>query len=286
MSDDILKIASLITEDPDIFDDYQEKFAENTTLDEEVFGDIVGILKQIAEKSGLVLDHRRLKVKFNPAGLTIKNIYLNCVDPQKKKELVARVADTTGDDNIKHNFSKNLRVNYYLAINREFADRVREELNLEVTHQSTNPEDGHDPSELMPMATFTQPSVTAEEPEEEFEDPMGAEPEGGPEPTEQMPPEDDMGMGMGGGLGGGGFGEPMGDLEGDLEGGEEDLEGGEGADPELGPFGVEEPGEEGQEEEAEAAPPPEEGEEKDMLSFENVQRIADLLTEDPDVFIT
>lgn len=279
MSDDILKIASLITEDPDIFDEYQEKFQEHTTLDEEIFGDIVGILKQVADDNGLTLDHRRLKVKFNPAGLTIKNIYLNSSDPNKKRELIANVAEITGDENIKNNFNKNLRTNLYLAINREFADRVREELNLEVTHQSNEPVEGEDPSEIMPMATFTQPAVRAEQPEEEIEPPSGPEPDAGPEGEPMPGPEEDFGLGGLGGMGGMG-GPPM-----DFGAEEEVPEELGGEEPEVGPFGVEEPSGEAPEgeEEVEEAPPPEEGEEDTMLAFEDIQGIADLLTEDPDI---
>ena len=276
MSADIQKIATLITEDPDIFDDYQEKFKEHTTLDAEIFGDIVGILKQVAEENGLILNYDRLKVRFNPAGLTIKNIYLDYTNPSKKRDLIAQVAEVTGDDNIKNNFNENLRNNLYLAINRAFADRVREELNLEVTHQSTEPKEGENSSEIMPMVTFTQPAVRAEEPEEEIEPPSGAEPEGGPEGV--LPgPEEDMGLG---GMGGGGMGPMGGPMDMGLEGEEGAEEGLEGAEPEVGPFGVEEPAEEAPEGEEEA-PPPEEDEE---LSFEGIQRIARMLTDDPDIF--
>lgn len=282
MSDFIKKIAKVLTEDPDIFSNYQEKFRSNTVLDEEIYGEIVGILKDVAQKNGLQLDHRRIKVKFNPAGLTIKNIRLECPDSRTKRELAMRVAEITGDDNIKHTFNKNLRVNLYNAINKEFADRVREELNLEVTHQSLDPENAKDPSEIMPMATFTQPAVTAEKPEEEMDlaGPTGAEPEGGPEVPEE--PGAEMGV-PGPSMGGMPLG---GDLGGDLEAPEElqnPEEGEEGEvdekDIEMGPFGIEEP-----ESEGEKAPPPEEGEEEDMISFENIQRVADLLTDDPDLF--
>jgi hypothetical protein len=289
MSDSVKGIARLLTEDPDIFSDYQAKFSEHTVLDEEIYGDIVGILKDVAEKNGLILDHTRLKVKFNPAGISIQNIHLEAPDPRVKRDLIARVAEVTGDDNIKHTFNKNLRVNLYNAINKEFADRVREELNLEVTHQSTDPDMATNSSEVLPMATFAQPAVTAEKPEEEMDmaGPMGAEPEGGPEAP--APEGEAMGMGMGGmggmgGLGGGGMG-PMGDLGGLEEppSPEEGPEGGPGMEePEAGPFGVEPPEED--EGEAEEAPPLKPGEEDEMLSFENVQRIADMLTEDPDIF--
>ena len=284
MSDSVKGIARLLTEDPDVFSDYQAKFNEHTVLDEEIYGEIVGILKDVAEKNGLILDHSRLKVKFNPAGISIQNIHLEAPDPRVKRDLINRVAEVTGDDNIKHTFNKNLRVNLYNAINKEFADRVREELNLEVTHQATDPEMARNSSEVLPMATFAQPAVTAEKPEEEMDmaGPMGAEPEGGPEAPA---PAGDMGMGgmgmggMGGGMGGMG---PMGDLEG-LEEPPSPEEGPEGAagaeDPEAGPFGVEPP-----EEEAEEAPPPKPGEEDDMLSFESIQRIANMITEDPDIF--
>jgi hypothetical protein len=286
MSDSVKGIAKLLTEDPDVFSDYQQKFSENTVLDEDVYGEIVGILKDVAEKNGLILDHSRLKVRFNPAGISIKNIYLDCPDPRTKRDLANRVAEVTGDDNIKHTFNKNLRVNLYNAINREFADRVREELNLEVTHQSLDPEGSADPSEVTPMATFTQPAVTAEKPEEEMDmgEPMGAEPEGGPEmpaPEGEM----DMGMGgMGGGMGGMGMGGDLGGLE-EPPSGEEALEGDAGAEePEAGPFGVEPPAAGEGEEEAEEAPPLKPGEEEELVSFESISRIANLLTEDPDIF--
>lgn len=280
MSDYIKNIAKILTEDPDVFSKYEEKFEENTVLDEEVYGEIVGILKSVAKKNGLILDHTKLKVKFNPAGLTIKDIYLDCPDPRTKRDLAKRVAKITGDDNVKHTFNKNLRINLYNAINREFADKVREELNLEVTHQARDPENAENSSEVLPMSTFTQPAVTAEKPEEEFElrEPSEPEPEGGPETSE---PEPEMGMGN---IGMGGM-PPMGDIGGmeDMEasGGEEEAE--ELEEPEIGEFGLEPPGEE---EEAEEAPPPEPEEEDEMISFENVSRVANILTEDPDIFIS
>ena len=105
-------------------------------------------------------------------------------------------------------------------------------------------------------------------------EPTGPEPMGGPEP---MAPEEDMGMGMGGGgLGGdlGGLPEPPSD---ELEPPE-----GEGEEePEVGPFGVEAPeGEEGEEE----APAEDEGGEEELPAFESIDRIANMLTEDPDIF--
>jgi hypothetical protein len=272
MSDSVKRIARLITEDPDVFSVYQDKFRDHTVLDAEVFGEIVGILQDVAANNGLVLDRSKLKVRFNPAGISIKNIYLDSPDSATKRDLAHRIATITGDDNIKHTFSKNLKVNLYQAISGEFADRVREELNLEVTHQSRDPGDADDPSTILPMATFTQPAVTAEAPEEEFDmgEPMGAEPEGGPMP---MAPEEGMPP-----MGGGDLGGPMG---GEPELPNEELpppEGEEGEEPEAGPFGIEPPeGEEG----AEEAPPPEEEEEPPM---EGIERIAQMLTEDPDMF--
>jgi hypothetical protein len=278
--EDVDRIASVITEDPDIFTKYSDTFNQNTVLDEETYGEIVGILKDVAKQNGLILNHRKLKIRFNPAGLTIKNIDLDCPDAHTKRELAKRVAAITGDDNIKHTFNKNLKVNLYNAINREFSDRVREELNLEVTHQTVEANDPLSAPGVLPMATFTQPAVRAEKPEEELEDiaPMGPEPEGGPEVPE--PEMGDEGMG---GLGGGGMGGLGGLPELPSEEGAEDIE--------AGPFGVEEPeegAEEGEEgeleggEEEEPAPPPEEGEE--LLSFESIERIASMLTEDPDIF--
>ena len=276
MSDVVKGIARLITEDPDVFSVYQDKFRDHTVLDAEVFGEIVGILQDVAANNGLVLDRSKLKVRFNPAGISIKNIHLDSPDSATKRDLADRIATMTGDDNIKHTFSKNLRVNLYQAISGEFADRVREELNLEVTHQSRDPQDADDPSGILPMATFTQPAVTAEAPEEEFDmgEPMGAEPEGGPMP---MAPEEGMPP-----MGGGGLGGPMG---GEPELPSEDLpppegEGEEG--PDVGPFGVEAPegeeGAEGAEEGPEPAP------EEEPAVEESVERIAQMLTEDPDIF--
>ena len=272
----ISKIASMLTEDPDVFSDYEDAFREHSTLDDDVYGDIVRILKDVVEKNGAQLDHSKLSVQFNPAGLTLKNIYIDVVDPSVKRELIDRVAQTTGDDNIKHNFNKNLRINLYNAINREFADRVRTELNLEVSHQAMNPEDSENPSEVLPMATFTQPAVTAEPPEDVgMEEPMGPEPEGGPEQLAPPPEEGLPGGGMGLGSGG------MPPLGGAPPGAEENLE--EPPSPERGPEGEEElEGPEGAPEEP--APPPEEGEEEEMIKFESVQTIADLITDDPDIF--
>ena len=92
MLDPIKKIAKILTEDPDIFSNYQEKFRANTVLDEEIYGEIVGILKDVAKKNGLQLDHRKIKVKFNPSGLTIKNNYLECPDSLTKREIAMSFA--------------------------------------------------------------------------------------------------------------------------------------------------------------------------------------------------
>lgn len=281
MSDSINRIANLITEDPDVFTKYHEEFEENTVLDEETYGEIVGILKDVAEENGLVLNHRNLKIKFNPAGMTIKNIDLSCPDAVTKRDLANRVAAITGDNNIKHTFNQNLKVNLYNAINREFADRVREELNLEITHQTVDPDEVEDPSEVLPMATFTQPAVRAEKPEEGLEEiePSGAEPESSPEVPESEEELEGMGGGGLGGLGG------LGGME-DLEGLEEPPSDEETEEPEVGPFGLEEPegGAEEGEEKAEPAPPPEEGEEDELISFEEIYKIGNYLTEDPDIF--
>jgi len=271
--DDIAKIASLLTEDPDIFSDYEKAFEDQTVLDQSIYGDIVRILKEVAENNGMVLDHTKLKVRFNPAGLTLRNIHLEVVDPAVKRELVDRVAQTTGDDNIRHNFSQNLRANLYTAINKEFADRVREELNLDVTHQTTDVEGLEDTSEVLPMATFVQPAATAERPEEEMDmgEPVGAEPEAelAPEAPPMEPPMPPMGGG--GGLGGLGGPPPEPPSEEPVP---EAPPGEEGAPP--GPYGLEPP----EEEEEELPPPPEE----EAPRFEDVETIADMLTEDPDVF--
>ena len=257
----IKKIAAMLTEDPDIFSDYQEQFRKNTILDEEIYGDIVGILKDVAENNGLTLDPSTLKIKFNPAGFTIKNIHLDCSDAHAKRILINRVAEITGDDNIKNTFNKNLRVNFYTAINKEFANRVREELNLEITHQSNDLLGAEDSSNVLPMATFTQPAVTAEKPEETM-----VEPELAQEPAPELEPAP-------------------------APEGEEEIE--------AGPYGLEAPGgkaPEGEEEAPEEAPEapeetpiegeeeaPAEGEEEDMIEFESIKRIAAVLTDDPNI---
>ncbi len=267
----IKKIAAMLTEDPDIFSDYQEQFRKNTILDEEIYGDIVGILKDVAKNNGLTLDHSTLKIKFNPAGFTIKNIHLDCSDAHAKRKLINRVAEITGDDNIKNTFNKNLRVNFYTAINQEFADRIREELNLEITHQSRDLMGAEDSSNVLPMATFTQPAVTAEKPVETMAEPMAE-------------PMDEFGM------------EPAPELTPEL------APAPEGEEMEAGPFGLESP-EEGEEvapEEGEEVAP-EEGEEvapeEEEVPAEsiiknttvltenlNVNFIATFITEDPDIF--
>jgi hypothetical protein len=48
----------------------------------------------------------------------------------------------------------------------------------------------------------------------------------------------------------------------------------------VGPFGIEEPAEEAPEGEEEEAP----SEEDEEIAFEGIQRIARMLTDDPDVF--
>ncbi len=283
----IKKIAEMLTEDPDIFSDYQEQFSKNTILDEEIYSDIVSILMDVAKNNSLKLDVKKLTIKFNPAGFTINNIHLQpLIDPTVKKsrkeitkELADRVAEITGDPNIKNTFHKNLRVNFYTAINQEFADRIREELNLEITHQSRDLMGDEDSSNVLPMATFTQPAITAEKPVETMAEPM-AEPmdEFGMEPAPELAPElapapegEEMEAG------------PFG-LESPEEGEEIASEEGEEVAPEEGE-------EVAPEEDEEVAPEEEEVPAESIIKNTtvltenlNVNFIAMFITEDPDIF--
>ncbi len=84
------KIAQLITEDPDVFEAHSNQWEKNTVLSDENYFEVVAILKDVAKKSGCVLDHTKLKVEFIPPGFIMKNIHLDCPDPSMKKELVDR----------------------------------------------------------------------------------------------------------------------------------------------------------------------------------------------------
>ena len=251
---EIWRIARTISEAKDPLEDYHDKWNSKTVLSDDTYYQVVGILKKVAAENGCVLDHRKLSIEFIPPGFIIKNIYLDCPDPSHKKKLVKNLADSTGDETIKHTFDDNLRVNLYNALNRVFGDRVREELNLDVTHQFQALPPGSDDearSETLPMVTVTTPKVDTGVEDDVFGDddlgdvsPLDLGPEGPEEPA----PEEDL--------------PPPGEEE--APGTEIQLPGfeDEGGEPEGGP---------------EDELPPLGGDEEDLVSFESIQRIAHLV---------
>jgi hypothetical protein len=258
MSDHIAKIARLLTEDPDkiqqSLDAYQDRWAKQSGMSPLDYNRAISILKQVAKDNGCILDENGLApVELTPGVFSVKGIKLQCNDPADREKLKQRIADTTGDTNINYSFNKKPHTSAYLAINAEFADRL-EEAGMEVSHNAHKDptKDDHVDISLMKMP------IRAKQPEEAPEDP-GMEgppppeaplegPEAAPEPLGAPPPEGGM---------------P------EMPPGPEPL-------PDMGEFGVEPPEEGGE------MPPPEE--EEAMINFEQVQRIADLLTEDPDIF--
>lgn len=233
MADYIHKIASLITEDPDVFSPYQKAWKKGSALDLADYHKVVGALKEVARRNDCELDESRLTVELIPPGFIIKNIFLDCGDPRKKLQLAQRLADASGDDDIRHSFDENLRINLYNAINKEFAELVRDQFNLEVTHQAMDvgPDSEIDRAEILPMCTIIAPSASVRPDESELPPDLGA-------------PESDLGL----------------------------------PPP---PPGTPESGEL-------TEPFPGEGEtpaEKEMIEFEHVGRIANMITEDPDLIL-
>jgi hypothetical protein len=259
MADHVKKIAQLLTEDPDviveksseitkIFKSYKNAWKRGSILSLSDFHKVAGALKKIAAKNGCRLDDSRLTVMLIPSGFVMKNIYIECRDVEVLQKLAVRLADQSGDPQMKHKFDKNLRVNLYNTINKDFANLVREKYNLEVTHQMMDigPSSKVDRKDVLPMATITVPKVDVEPEEKVEEEPL-------PEPP--------------GPLGGG-----------------ETPEGGLGPEGALGPPGPpggmeSPPGPPGME------PPPEEGEiPPEEIEVEHIINIANIITEDPDIF--
>lgn len=255
MADYVRKIASLITEDPDVFSTYRKAWKKGSALNLSDYHKVVGALKEIARRNECELDESKLTVQLIPPGFVIKNIHLDCGNPKKKLELSQRLADASGDDDIRHTFDENLRINLYNAISAQFANMVRDQFNLEVTHQALDvgPDSDIDRAEILPMCTVIAPSVSVR-------------------PEEPIAPMGDMGadLGMDAGLGG-----PADDM--DLPPEFNALADG------AGDFGLDEPDEPvlGAEPADAGQPAPED---EEMLEFEFIDRIADMITEDPDLF--
>ena len=191
-------IARLISEDSSMFDDFQDKWESKTVLNDDTYFKVIGILKQTCEDNGCKLDYSRLAVDFIPPGFVIKNIFIDCPNRAKKKELVDALVRTTGDRTLLHTFDDNLRVNLYHALSRQFAEKVRYELDLDITHQFRALPPGSDRSdraEVMPMCTVTVPKVSLEDEEESIPEPEMEMPleqgQGGDELTDLYAPEDE-----------------------------------------------------------------------------------------------
>lgn len=261
MANHIKKIARLLTEDPDVivercptitqaFERYKDAWKRGSILSLSDFHKVAGALKKVAASNECALDDARLTVMLIPSGFVMKNIFIDCGDHEKVQELAERLADQSGDPQMKHKFEENLRVNLYNAMNKEFADLVREKFNLDVTHQmmDVGPDSKTERKDVLPMATITVPKVDVE-PEESVEDELDL----------PMPP-------------------------GGLEGGETPPEGlGPEGGPDLGPEapmgpegGLEMPGPPGEE----AVMPGEED-----VEVEHISRIANMITEDPDIIL-
>lgn len=173
----INKIANTISEDIDVFEKQEKKWAEKSVLSDDSYYKAIGILKDVCKKNGCVLDHTKFAIEFIPSGFVIKNIYIDCPNPKKKKELVDRLALQSGDESIKHTFNDNLRVNLLNAMNKDFGERIREELNLDVTFQFRALPPGSERAErteMLPMVTITTPKMKgqAEDKIEGFEEPL------------------------------------------------------------------------------------------------------------------
>lgn len=237
MSDWIIgRIARTLSEDENPLADFHGEWESKSVLSDDTYFQVIRILKDVVENNDCILDHRKLAVEFIPPGFIIKNIWIDCPNPETKRSLVERLAEQTGDESIKHTFDDSLRVNLYTAMSGEFGDRVRDELNLNIAHQFKALPPGSnrsDRSETLPMATIMTPNMETEE-EEDLEGlDLGME-----------EPEPEMG-------------------EVDIPGFESE-EGEEMAAPELG----------GPEEEL-----PELGGEEELVSFEDINKIANMIDE-------
>lgn len=184
MSDWIIgRIARTLTEDENPLADFHNEWESKSVLSDDTYFQVIRILKDVVENNDCILDHRKLAVEFIPPGFIIKDIWIDCPNPETKRSLVERLAEQTGDESIKHTFDNNLRVNLYTAMSGEFGDRVRDELNLNIAHQfkALPPgSDRTDRAEVLPMATIMTPNMETEE-EEEMED-LGLGMEEEPEP--------------------------------------------------------------------------------------------------------
>lgn len=265
MSDHIAIIAQLLTEDPDTIkksiDKIDDRMKEQSGLEPEDYIKAMAILKDVAKNNGCSLDEDALApIELSPGAISAKNVMIRCDDPNTKRKLKQRLSDTLGDNSINNAFDNKLHTNLYQAINAEFADRLQEE-GLEVSHNA-HAEDGQESDHV--DLTFTRQTIRAKQPEEAPEDLEGEDglpppeaplegPEGPPAAPEPPPAE----------------GGAPGPMAGPPEG------------PPMGEFGMEPPPEAPPEDE-ELLPPPDEDEA--MINFEQVQRIAGMLTEDPDIF--
>ena len=289
----ISQIANLLTEDPDIpaepvsrnrkqkkpktapnaiaaTEEYWEK---HTTIPYSEYLDTLNIIKDVARKNGLTFLSGKVKPKLNNSGIEIHNIQFEEPDQETREKLAEFLAQQFNDSEIRHKFGENLQANLLTAISGQLDERLKDSKSFEIDISAFRPEPGEakggERSEIPPVITVRKTQVEVEPPEEEME------------PEAPMPGEEDPGMppmeepGMGGAM-------PMGGMGGDMGMPPMDemppLEG-EGGMPDQGEMPEVEGGEEGEE-----FPEDEELPDEAYLDLgENINRIANMITEDPDI---
>lgn len=148
---------------------YSDAWKRESCLELSDYYNVVGLLKKVAEDNGCELDIKRLTVKLIPPGFIIKNVSLHCPDIQQQRDLAQRLSKQLEDQEIRHKFEHELKVNLYQAMNKEFGNAVRGELGLEVSHQKIDvgPNSKIKRKDILPMITVVKIDKVEEPPEEE-----------------------------------------------------------------------------------------------------------------------
>lgn len=183
----IRTISKLLTEDPDVFSKYMDAWNRGSVLELSDYHAVLGLLKKVVAKNGCSLDESKITVQLIPSGFVMKNIHINCPDSETLKKLAIRLAKQSEDPKIKHTFSHNLRINLYNSMNKDFANLVRNELNLNVKHYAMEvPADKKlNRKNLLPMVAITQAEEDIST-EEELDD-MDLSPSMGTDMQSQTP---------------------------------------------------------------------------------------------------
>lgn len=293
MSDHISQIAQFLTEDPDILvesdmaktiKDIKKAWEKKTTVPYKAYYQALKTIKKIAGENDLYFNVKNVKVKLNQSNIELHNIDLTPKNSKATEKLARKLAQETGDSSILNGFGDNLKANLLTAISGQLNDNLKSDRSLEVSFSQWRPDpgeaEGSERAEILPVITLQRTQIKMEPPEPEMPEPeipgMGEPP---------MPGVEEPGIGGMGGMGG----LPMGDLDmgPPLEG--EPLEG--EMPPEEMPPGGEFEGGEGEFEGEEGA---ETAEEKALIKFPSpetpqtlaagyINKIADLITEDPDI---